>query len=89
MGRILQIGVAWTIVMATICGSVLAQGVGQGKSYKGPTGLQLYSLREMFKEKGVTPTLDLVQKWGFKYVEVAGMFSLIRILRRFDGLLPG
>ena len=53
-----------------------AEGVGEGKSFKGPTGLQLYSLRGMFKEKGVPATLDLVQKWGFKYVETGGTYGV-------------
>jgi sugar phosphate isomerase/epimerase len=56
--------------------AVFAAGVGEGPSFKGPVGLQLYSLRDMFGEKGVEPTLDLVQKWGFKYVEVAGTYGL-------------
>lgn len=53
-----------------------AWAVGQGKSYHGPTGLQLYSLRNMFKAQGVTVTLDLVQKWGFRYVEVSDYYGL-------------
>ena len=53
-----------------------AAEVGQGKSFRGPTGLQLYSLRNVFKEKGVTPTLDMVSQWGFKYVEVAGTYGM-------------
>ncbi len=58
------------------CGSVRAADVGQGKSFHGPTGLQLYSLRNVFKKQGVTPTLDQVRKWGFKYVEVADTYGL-------------
>lgn len=55
---------------------VSAADVGQGKSFRGPTGLQLYSLRNVFKEKGVAPTLDMVRQWGFKYVEVAGTYGM-------------
>ena len=67
---------AAAIATATACNHASAAEVGQGKSFHGPTGLQLYSLREMFKKRGVTDTLDLVQQWGFKYVEVAGLHGL-------------
>lgn len=53
-----------------------AAEVGQSKSFRGPTGLQLYSLRNVFKEKGVAPTLDMVRQWRFKYVEVAGTYGM-------------
>ena len=48
-----------------------AAEVGAGKSYKGPTGLQLYSLRDMMKTQGLAVTLDKTKAYGFKYVEVA------------------
>ena len=68
------------IIIATFffgtCASVPAADVGQGKSFHGPTGLQLYSLRNVFKKQGVTPTLDQVREWGFKYVEVADTYGL-------------
>jgi len=44
-------------------------------SFKGPIGLQLYSLRADFP-KDVTGTLKLVQSLGFKEVEVAGTYGL-------------
>ena len=53
-----------------------ANEVGQGPGFRGPTGLQLYSLRDMFKQQGVTRGLDQVRRWGFKYVEVADTFDL-------------
>ncbi len=53
-----------------------AADVGQGQSFHGPTGLQLYSLRVMFKEQGVPAALDQVRQWGFKYVEGAGTYGL-------------
>ena len=53
-----------------------AAGVGESKSFRGPVGLQLYSLRDQFKQQGVAPTLDQVQKWGFKYVELAGTYGM-------------
>lgn len=45
--------------------------VGTGTGFKGPVGLQLYSLREQFA-KDVPGTLDKVRNMGFKYVELAG-----------------
>lgn len=49
--------------------------VGVGPSFKGPVGLQLYSLRGSFA-KDVPGTLDKVKKLGFKYVELAGTYNL-------------
>jgi sugar phosphate isomerase/epimerase len=69
-------GAAVSIALAAVTSAVLAEGVGESKSFRGPTGLQLYSLRDMFKQQGVTPTLDKVRAWGFKYVEVAGTYGL-------------
>ena len=43
--------------------------------FKGPVGLQLYSLREQFK-KDVPGTLDEVKQFGIKYVELAGTYGL-------------
>ena len=52
-----------------------AETVGTGPSFKGPVGLQLYSLREQFK-KNVPSTLDEVKKWGIKYAELASTYDL-------------
>jgi len=49
--------------------------VGTGPSFKGPVGLQLYSLREQFK-KDVPGTLDEVKTFGFRYAELAGDYGL-------------
>jgi sugar phosphate isomerase/epimerase len=76
MRKILPLGFAVLIAMAAASVSVLAAGVGESKSYKGPTGLQLYSLRDMLKEQGVAAMLDKVTQWGFKYVEVADLGGL-------------
>ncbi len=54
----------------------MAADVGTSKSFHGPVGLQLYSLREMQKTEGVAATLDKAKSWGFKYVEVAGLGDL-------------
>ena len=48
--------------------------VGTGPSFKGPLGLQLYSLREQFK-KDVPGTLKLVRDFGFRDVELAGTYG--------------
>ena len=48
---------------------------GIGPSFKGPVGLQLYSLREQFK-KDVPGTLDEVKSFGIKYAELAGTYDL-------------
>ena len=55
--------------------SIVAAPVGTGPSFKGPLGLQLYSLRDQFA-KNVPATLDEVKSWGIKYAEVAGTYGL-------------
>jgi sugar phosphate isomerase/epimerase len=47
---------------------------GIGPSFKGPVGLQLYSLREQFK-KDVPGTLAEVKSFGIHYVELAGTYG--------------
>ncbi len=48
---------------------------GIGQSFKGPVGLQLYSLRAEFA-KDVAGTLAKVRAMGFQYVELAGTYNL-------------
>jgi sugar phosphate isomerase/epimerase/acetyl esterase/lipase len=48
---------------------------GTGESFKGPVGLQLYSLRDQFA-KDVTGTLDQVRSFGIEYVELAGTYKM-------------
>ena len=55
--------------------SVAASSVGTGPSFKGPVGLQLYSLRDQFA-KDVPGTLDKVKAFGIKNVELAGTYGL-------------
>lgn len=56
--------------------TTLAQhSAGVGASFKGPVGLQLYSLRDKFS-KDVPTTLDQVKAFGIKYVETAGTYGL-------------
>lgn len=61
---------AWCLTSCAITHSV-----GTGPSFKGPTGLQLYSLRDQFG-KDVTGTLDKVRAFGFKYVELYSTHGL-------------
>jgi Sugar phosphate isomerases/epimerases len=44
-------------------------------SFKGPVGLQLYSLRDQFA-KDLPATLDQVRSFGIEYVELAGTYNL-------------
>jgi sugar phosphate isomerase/epimerase len=48
---------------------------GVGASFAGPIGLQLYSLRDQFKQD-VPGTLDLVKRLGFRDVELAGTYGM-------------
>lgn len=45
-------------------------------TFEGPLGLQLYSLRNQFKLKGVPRTLDSVKDFGIKYAELAGTYDM-------------
>jgi sugar phosphate isomerase/epimerase len=51
------------------------KAVGVGESFKGPLGLQLYSLRADFA-KNVDLGLDLTKGFGFQEVELAGTYNL-------------
>ena len=53
-----------------------AAEAGIGASFKGPVGLQLYSLRAQFTANGVPKTLDTVKGFGVKYAELAGTYNL-------------
>jgi sugar phosphate isomerase/epimerase len=68
--------VAGAAVAALMLASISTRaGVGVGPSFKGPIGLQLYSLREQCK-KDVPATLDEVKGWGVKYLELAGTYEV-------------
>jgi sugar phosphate isomerase/epimerase len=66
-------------------------GAGIGPDFKGPLGLQLYSLRDLFA-KDVPGTLQKVRDFGFRYVEVAGTYNLtpeeFATKLRYYGLKP-
>lgn len=65
--------------------TLIAQSTtGTGPSFKGPVGLQLYSLRNQFNTD-VPGTLDQVKSFGFKYVELAGTYGVEP--RKFKELL--
>ena len=63
------------ILPALFVGQSKERLAGTGPSFKGPVGLQLYSLRDQFK-KDVPGTLDQVKAFGIKYVETAGTYGV-------------
>lgn len=52
-----------------------ARGAGTSADFKGPVGLQLYSLRDIFKDN-VALGLQLTRNFGFVEVELAGTYGL-------------
>ena len=62
-------------LLAFTAGLAGAAPAGIGSSFKGPVGLQLYSLRAQF-DKDVPGTLDKVKQFGIKYAELAGTYKL-------------
>jgi len=62
------------VLMALFSTTVNAGPAGTGDSFKGPLGLQLYSLRDQFK-KDVPGTLAKVKEFGFTEVELAGTYG--------------
>jgi sugar phosphate isomerase/epimerase len=75
MQRSLRLCVGISSILFSASTSLAADGVGTGPSFKGPIGLQLYSLRAEFA-KDVPGTLDKVRDMGFKDVELAGTYGL-------------
>jgi sugar phosphate isomerase/epimerase len=73
---IILLGLVLGCSMAIAERVAVAEGVGTSRSFHGPTGLQLYSLRDMQQADGVTAMLDKARAFGFKYVEVAGLGNL-------------
>jgi sugar phosphate isomerase/epimerase len=76
MSIVLRLNVMALVLPVLACGMAVAADVGVSKCFKGPTGLQLYSLRDMQKSQGVAATLDAAKAFGFKYVEVADLGGL-------------
>ncbi|HEX7898868.1 MAG TPA: sugar phosphate isomerase/epimerase [Planctomycetota bacterium] len=48
----------------------------QDAAFEGPPGIQLYSLRDLFKAEGPKAGLDKTKELGFKLVELAGTYGL-------------
>ena len=71
-------------ISTTSPGADAAKAAGTGDSFKGPLGLQLYSLREEFK-KDVPGTLAKVHGFGFHEVELAGTYG--KSAEEFNALL--
>jgi sugar phosphate isomerase/epimerase len=73
--RSLSSGLTLLAMVALASQQAKAASAGTGSSFRGPIGLQLYSLREQFK-KDVPATLDEVKNFRIKYVELAGTYGL-------------
>lgn len=74
----LMLSAPGVIVALLLVGSLCAGAApvaGIGPSFKGPVGLQLYSLRDQFKTN-VPGTLDEVKSFGIKYAELAGTYGM-------------
>ena len=56
-------------VLCSVPVVVLGQGVGTSDSFRGPVGLQIYSLRDQIKKDGAK-ALDFIREQGFKEVEI-------------------
>jgi sugar phosphate isomerase/epimerase len=74
MKSLLRVVLTTSLLLAAPAARLQAGDVGTGKYFKGPVGLQLYSLRDEFK-KDVRRTLDRVQGYGFQEVELAGTYG--------------
>lgn len=83
-------------LLTLTCAAALLAGcatpsVGTGKSFKGPVGLQLYSLRAQFT-KNVLQGLEITKGFGIRDVELAGTYNqrpeLFRETLRAAGLNP-
>jgi sugar phosphate isomerase/epimerase len=70
---LLKFGCA-AVAVILLSGCTTPQTAGTGASFKGPLGLQLYSLRKAFSQN-VPGTLAQVKNFGFEYVETAGTYG--------------
>lgn len=61
---------------ATLAADAEEKSAGIGGHFKGPIGLQLYSLRAEFIRYGVPGTLKKVRDMGIRMVETAGTYNL-------------
>lgn len=87
-----SLSIRWAVSALTLAISLLpltpAAGAspGTGPSFKGPVGLQLYSLRAEFT-RNVPSTIEKVKNLGFKEVELAGTYNLSP--EKFKAMLDG
>lgn len=58
-----------SMAAALLTASVFAQGVGTSATFKGPVGVQIYSLRNPLKQDGAK-ALDVLKALNVKYVEI-------------------
>jgi len=63
-----------TLAAVGFASGCATQGVGTGRSFKGPVGLQLYSLRAQFM-RDVPGSIARVASYGIKEVELAGTYN--------------
>ncbi|MBI3415985.1 MAG: TIM barrel protein [Verrucomicrobia bacterium] len=87
-----QYCVAAIVALTTVARAAdSAHHTGIGPSFKGPIGLQLYSLRGLFA-KDVPGTLAKVHGYGIQEVELAGTYNLapekFREMLKANGLNP-
>ena len=64
-----------TMLFLAVISSLAALSTCTAGTFKGPWGLQLYSLRTELATN-VPGTLDEVKSWGVKNVELAGTYNL-------------
>jgi len=69
------LGAACFAAMLAGCAAAPA-GTASSEHSPGKPGLQLYSLRGLFAEKGVQAGLDQTKDFGFKIIELGGTYNL-------------
>ena len=65
-----------SLICLTALAASAADKTGTGRSFKGPIGLQLYSLRAEFT-RNVPASLEKVRGYGIRNVELAGTYNLL------------
>jgi sugar phosphate isomerase/epimerase len=74
MNKLFAIGTVGAVCLLSALQAAGKKDTGVGPKFKGPVGLQLYSLRGSFA-KDVPGTLQKVEDLGIKYVELAGTYG--------------
>jgi sugar phosphate isomerase/epimerase len=78
-------GAAWIVLSAFVLFfEMTGSGAELAGDFKGPVGLQLYTLRDSFKTN-VPGTLDKVKELGFVYIEGGGDYGLG--IEKFNAML--